>query len=68
MFKMFAIMCILVNGTTECTLYNDRQDLSFPDAITCEQAAGDRFHEMMDQFLKYDIPFETIEVGCNNVD
>jgi len=64
MFKMFAVMCLLTNGVSDCTLYNDSQQQVFPDQIACEQAASDRFYEMMDGFIRYNIPFETIEIGC----
>ena len=64
MFKMFAVMCLLTNGVSDCTLYNDSERQVFPDQITCEQAASDRFYEMMDGFIRYNIPFETIEIGC----
>jgi len=64
MFKMFAVMCLLTNGAVNCTLYNDSEQQVFPDQTTCEQAASDRFYEMMDGFIQYNIPFETIEIGC----
>ena len=64
MFKMFAMMCLLTNGVSDCTLYNDSEQQVFPDQITCEQAASDRFYEMMDGFIRYNIPFEVIEIGC----
>jgi len=64
MFKMFAVMCLLTNGVSDCTLYNDSEQQVFPDQIACEQAASDRFYVMMDGFIRYNIPFETIEIGC----
>ena len=66
MFKMFAVMCLLTNGAVNCTLYNDSEQQVFPDQIACEQSASDRFYEMMDGFIQYNIPFETIEIGCVN--
>ena len=64
MFKMFAVMCLLTNGAVNCTLYNDSEQQVFPDQTTCEQSASDRFYEMIDGFIQYNIPFETIEIGC----
>ncbi len=64
MFKMFAIICLLVNGEPQCTQYSDSYQQTFDKQIHCEQAAGDRFYEMMDGFIKYNIPFEEITIGC----
>ena len=64
MYKLFAIMCILVNGESQCTVYNDTQQGEFKDVITCEQQAEYRFYTMMDGFAQYNIPFEKIIVGC----
>ena len=66
MFKMFAIMCILVNGQPQCTQYNDSYQQTFANKIACEQAASERFYTMMDGFIKYDIPFESIVIGCKS--
>jgi len=64
MFKMFAIMCILINGQPQCTEYSDSMQQTFADQISCEQMASTRFYEMMDGFIAYNIPFEEIVVGC----
>tara|TARA_B100001175_G_scaffold294792_1_gene282341 strand:+ start:83 stop:295 length:213 start_codon:yes stop_codon:yes gene_type:complete len=64
MFKMFAIICLLVNGEPQCTQYSDSHMQIFDNKIACEQAASARFYEMMDGFIQYNIPFEQITIGC----
>jgi hypothetical protein len=68
MFKMFAIMCILVNGEPQCTYYNDALQQTFDDRIVCEEAAGARFYEMMAVFEHYGVPYEEIKIGCEEID
>jgi hypothetical protein len=64
MFKLFATMCILVNGIPECTTYSDNKDEIFKTLVECEQRAEVRFYETMGGIMAYDIPFESITIGC----
>ena len=64
MYKLFMTMCLLVNGAVECVDYNDSDQVVYQELAKCEQAASDRFYEMMDGFIRYNIPFEVIEIGC----
>ena len=67
MFKMVLVMCILANGIPECTTYYEDTKQIFPTQQLCEQAAGDKFYEMTDAFIRMDIPFESIVIGCDTV-
>ena len=60
-------MCILANGVPECTTYHEDTKQIFPTQQLCEQAAGDKFYEMTDAFIRMDIPFESIVIGCETV-
>ena len=64
MFKLFASMCILVNGIPECTTYSDNKAEIFQTLIECEQKAEVRFYETMGGFISANIPFESITIGC----
>ena len=67
MFKMVLVMCILANGVPECTTYYEDTKQTYPTQQACEQAAGDKFYEMTDTFIRMDIPFESIVIGCETV-
>jgi len=67
MFKMIAVMCILVNGEPVCTTYEHNSQQEFATAELCDKKAGSHFYEMMDSFIKSDIPFETVAVGCEKI-
>ncbi len=60
-------MCILVNGVPECTTYYEDTGQSYPTQELCDQAASDKFYEMTDAFIRMDIPFESIVIGCETV-
>ncbi len=60
-------MCILANGVPECTTYYEDTKQTFPTQQVCEQAAEDKFYEMTDAFIRMDIPFESIVIGCETV-
>tara|TARA_B100001093_G_scaffold434808_1_gene432457 strand:- start:204 stop:467 length:264 start_codon:yes stop_codon:yes gene_type:complete len=64
MYELFATFCILVNGVPECTTYSDNEKQVYKDLKTCEERAEYRFYETADGFLRYDIPFESIIIGC----
>ena len=64
MYELFATFCILVNGVPECTTYSDTQEQVYKDLKACEERAEYRFYETADGFLRYDIPFESIIIGC----
>jgi len=64
MYELFATFCILVNGVPECTTYSDTQKMIYKDLKTCEERAEYRFYETAGGFIQYNIPFETIVIGC----
>lgn len=68
MFKLFAIMCLLVNGEVQCQAYDDSDRQIFDELYKCEQQAEYRFYGMMDYFTAYRIPYERIIVGCDEVE
>jgi hypothetical protein len=61
---MFLVLCLLVNGELQCTEYQDSERQVFKKLTDCEKSAEYRFYTMTDSFLKADVPFETIQIGC----
>ena len=68
MFKLFAVMCFLVNGEVSCTDYNDSTGKIYDDLASCEKDAAYRFYAMMDVFERFEQPYEKIEIGCVEAD
>jgi len=66
MFKLVATMCLLVNVVPECITYSDSKAELFKTIVECDQKAEVRFYETMAGFMKYDIPFQSITIGCKN--
>ena len=61
-------MCVLVNGETQCTTYDDSTGKVYEELAKCEADAGARFYGMTDVFRYYNQEFESLEVGCEEVD
>ncbi len=66
MYKLFAIICVFVNGELDCTLYDDSEKQIFKTLAECDKQAQYRFYGMAEVFDAYEIPFDTMEVGCKN--
>ncbi len=64
MYKLFAILCVITNGVQDCTLYDDSEKQIFKTLAECDQQAQYRFYGMAEVFDAYNIPYETMEVGC----
>ena len=64
MFKLFAVMCFLVNGATECTPYNDSSATIYRTLAECEKDAEYRFYGLTDVFAQYNQPYVRIVIGC----
>lgn len=64
MYKLFMVMCFLVNGEVECTNYDDSTGKVYEELSKCEQDAAFRFYSMTDVFARFDQPYEKIEIGC----
>ena len=64
MYKLFAIMCILVNGELQCTSYDDSQKQVFKTLQECDKHASYRFYTMMEGFDRMGVPWEVVEIGC----
>lgn len=60
-------MCFLVNGTVECTNYDDSDKVIYQELAKCEEMAAYRFYAMTDVFEKYQQPYEMIVIGCDEV-
>ena len=67
MYKLFAVMCFLVNGAVECTEYNDSHQKIYQSLAECEKDAEYRFYGLTDVFREYQQPFEKIEMGCEEI-
>lgn len=64
MYKLFAIICILVNGELQCTDYDDSEKQLFKTLKECDAQASYRFYGMAEIFDTYNIPYDRMEVGC----
>ena len=43
MYKLFMVMCVLVNGESQCTLYDDSTNRIYQELAKCEADAEMRF-------------------------
>ena len=64
MYKLFAILCVMAKGAVDCTLYDDSEKQIFNSLAECDQQAQYRFYGMAEVFEAYNIPYETMQVGC----
>ena len=64
MYKLFATICVLVSGELDCTLYDDSEKQIFKSLAECDKQAQFRFYGMAEVFDAYDIPYDSMEVGC----
>tara|TARA_B100000579_G_scaffold429035_3_gene440166 strand:+ start:332 stop:544 length:213 start_codon:yes stop_codon:yes gene_type:complete len=64
MYKLFAIICIMANGELQCTSYDDSEKQIFKSLQDCDKQASFRFYGMAEVFDAYQIPWDTMEVGC----
>ena len=53
MWKLFAIICVLVNGELECTTYDDSENQVFKSLQECDAQASYRFYGMAEIFDAY---------------
>ena len=67
MYKLFMVMCVLVNGESQCTLYDDSTNRIYQELAKCEADAEMRFYGMTDIFSAYNQDYERIEVGCKEI-
>ena len=67
MFKLFAVMCFLVNGEVECTNYDDSEQRIYQTLARCEKDAESRFYGLTDVFRQYGQPYEKIVIGCDEI-
>jgi len=68
MYKLFMVMCVLVNGEMQCTDYDDSTGKIYQELAKCEQDAAMRFYGMTDVFSLYNQDYEKLEVGCREAD
>ena len=67
MYKLFMVMCVLVNGETQCTTYDDSTGKVYQELAKCEADAEARFYGMTDIFSYYNQEYERLEVGCEDI-
>jgi hypothetical protein len=67
MYKLFAVMCFLVNGAVECTGYDDSEGRIYQTLSECERDAQYRFYGLTDIFTRYQQPYEQIVIGCEEI-
>ena len=60
-------MCLLVNGAVECTDYSDSDQQIFQNLSECNKAAEYRFYGLTDVFTVYQVPYEKIIIGCEEI-
>ncbi len=68
MYKLFMIMCVLVNGEVQCTTYDDSTGKIYQELAKCEADAGARFYGMTEVFAYYKQDYERLTVGCEEAD
>ena len=68
MYKLFMIMCVLVNGELQCTDYDDSAAGIYKTLNRCEQDAEYRFYGITDIFRTYDQPYQRIVIGCKDAE
>ena len=64
MYKLFAVICIMTAGELQCPTYDDSEKQMFKSLQDCDKQAADRFYGMAEVFDAYQIPWDTMEVGC----
>ncbi len=64
MYKLFMVMCVLVNGELQCTDYDDSSAVIYKTLNECELDAEYRFYGLTDVFRTYGQPYEKIVMGC----
>ena len=67
MYKLFMIMCVLVNAEVECTYYNDSEARIYQKLSECDKDAQYRFYGLTDIFTRYEQPYEQITIGCEEI-
>ena len=73
MFKMFAIMCILVwpddvmTSELKCTTHYEDPPRTFATIDKCNTAAYDKLETTVQGFEKLGVDFESIQVGCEKI-
>ena len=74
MFKMFAVLCILVYpednmvGMMECKIYYEDDNRIYSQLTDCETAAEVKAKTTIDGLVAFNAPFESIEVGCEKIE
>jgi len=64
MYKLFMVMCILVNGEVQCTDYDDSSAIIYKTLAECDRDAEYRFYGLTDVFRTYKQPYESLVIGC----
>ena len=67
MYKLFMIMCVLVNGEIKCTTYDDSTGRIYQELVQCEADAAARFYGITEIFETYKQDYERLEVGCEEM-
>ena len=68
MFKLFAIMCFLVNGEVQCVECNDAIGNTFDDRKSCDKVAEVRFYDLVSSMEQSKMPYKRVVVGCEGPD
>ena len=70
MWKVFAIVCILVQDPMgierqDCQLFHEAKDNRFKTEELCIIQAEQKAEEMFYGFTTYNIPFQSMQFGCD---
>ena len=74
MFKMFAVICILVwpdytmESELQCTTYYETDGRTFSTVESCEEAAVKKLKMTLAGMDTYGADYESITVGCEGGD
>ena len=71
MFKVFAIICILVQDPLgierqDCNVFYEVNNTVYETETECLAKAEAKAHEMVNGFTTLNLPFEAMQFGCTD--
>jgi len=73
MFKMFAVMCLIVypddtmSEKLQCTTYYEKPEREFITIQECDQAAYIKIATTIQGFEQLGVDYKSLQVGCGKV-
>lgn len=71
MFKMFAIICILVQDPLgierqDCNVFYETNNTVYETETQCLEKAEAKAYEMVNGFATLNLPFDSMQFGCTD--